>query len=1028
MSNPIQILTKEQQRIHDDPPAFNAEQRKAKFYFSVELQSLLSNVRGAKNKVFFVVSFIYFRETAQFFESAEPKDLMAACKRLGVERAPEWAEYNRTARKTHRETISAFFGFKPFTDDAKEIVKGETIKSLRSKRSPARCFRLVMESLKDNRIEIPLYGELAKIISYEYNQHHSDLVDIVKKHLAEDVRKKLDGLTEKPNTPDGSISSSYALTLTKRYSHSTRESKIRKNVGIHATLLESFELVKPVLDKLNLNNEGVKAFATMVEYDQVFQIKRKKDDDRYLHLVVFIANQFYRLQDVLAKILITLMTQTFNSAERDAKNELYKNRSKFKDNTHQVFDDAEDVVGQLNQIKNILQDAALNSEDKVALALKVIIGNQKKVEDTQVLLSEIKEQVNQLGGDDIFIRILKSKANSLQRSCKGILMGLTFDFESSNKDLVMAIKMYRECEGKVDANFPLGVIDKKYRGYINKDSEFDIDLYKVLLFHAVAKAIKSEALNLHHSHLYTSLEHDLISRERFKQDRDKLLSLAGMQEFSSYKKVMNELSLELDRQFHETNRRIIGNENSFIVSNGEEGFRVVSQRNTRLQDTDLVKQDKLALYPSENQISLVEALYSVNKATSFLEQFIHRKHKNIKDRPEDKTFFAGIMGLGNHLGAPKIAKLSQNTINESTLASAVSAYFSVENVRSAIDVLVHKTSQLPVANIFQANEEILTSSDGSKYIVLGESLNANYSFKYGGRDQVISAYTFIDSRNLFFYSTVISGAEYEAHYMLDGVLYNQVIKSTMHTTDTHGYSEAVSGLAHLLKVSFAPRIRDFQSKYLYSFKPRQHYKKLDYPVLPVEPIDKKLIEGNYEDILRLVVSIKLGETTASRVFRRMNSKSKHNPLYDAVKEFGRIPKTLHLLRYMDDEEYRSAIQRQLNKGESGNKLDRALAVGSPFFDQVEKEDQELVDSCKRLLKNVIVCWNYMHLSKLLKEASSNKEKQRIIDKICETSTVTYKHFQFQGEFPFSANRLVDSMNFNFADFLNPNIVVVMKDD
>jgi len=70
----------------------------------------------------------------------------------------------------------------------------------------------------------------------------------------------------------------------------------------------------------------------------------------------------------------------------------------------------------------------------------------------------------------------------------------------------------------------------------------------------------------------------------------------------------------------------------------------------------------------------------------------------------------------------------------------------------------------------------------------------------------------------------------------------------------------------------------------------------------------------------------------------------------------------------------------------------------------------------------------MHLSKRLKEASSNKEKQRIIDKICETSTVTYKHFQFQGEFPFSANRLVDSMNFNFADFLNPNIVVVMKDD
>ncbi len=313
------------------------------------------------------------------------------------------------------------------------------------------------------------------------------------------------------------------------------------------------------------------------------------------------------------------------------------------------------------------------------------------------------------------------------------------------------------------------------------------------------------------------------------------------------------------------------------------------------------------------------------------------------------------MGLGNHLGTRKIAKLSQNTINESTLESTVNGHFSIENVRNAIDVIVQKTSQLPVANLFRTDDGIHTSSDGQKYVVSYESLNANFSFKYGGRDQVLSAYTFIDSRNLFYYSTVISGEEREAHYMLDGVLHNKVVKSKIHSTDTHGYSEAVFGIAHLLNISFAPRIKKFQNQQLYSFSTKGKYKKLGYPVLPKGKIRESLFKEQYEDILRLVVSIKLGETSASRVFRRLNSYSKHNPLYEAIKEFGRIPKTLHLLRYMDDEEYRSVIHKQLNRGESGNKLDRALAVGSREYSEVDKDEQELTESCKRLLKNTIVC-------------------------------------------------------------------------
>jgi hypothetical protein len=53
--------------------------------------------------------------------------------------------------------------------------------------------------------------------------------------------------------------------------------------------------------------------------------------------------------------------------------------------------------------------------------------------------------------------------------------------------------------------------------------------------------------------------------------------------------------------------------------------------------------------------------------------------------------------------------------------------------------------------------------------------------------------------------------------------------------------------------------------------------------------------------VRLVASIKLKHTTASTLLKRLNSYSQQHPLYQAIKEFGKVVRILFLLRYMDDE-------------------------------------------------------------------------------------------------------------------------------
>ncbi|MBK9662535.1 MAG: Tn3 family transposase [Nitrosomonas sp.] len=73
-----------------------------------------------------------------------------------------------------------------------------------------------------------------------------------------------------------------------------------------------------------------------------------------------------------------------------------------------------------------------------------------------------------------------------------------------------------------------------------------------------------------------------------------------------------------------------------------------------------------------------------------------------------------------------------------------------------------------------------------------------------------SVYSTVDERNILWYSTVFSAAEQESAFVIDSLMHNDVIKSDIHSTDTHGYSEVIFGATHLLEFSYAPRIKNLK--------------------------------------------------------------------------------------------------------------------------------------------------------------------------------------------------------------------------
>jgi hypothetical protein len=243
-----------------------------------------------------------------------------------------------------------------------------------------------------------------------------------------------------------------------------------------------------------------------------------------------------------------------------------------------------------------------------------------------------------------------------------------------------------------------------------------------------------------------------------------------------------------------------------------------------------------------------------------------------------------------------------------------------------------------------------------------------------------------------------------------GLAMVDVIKSDIHSTDTHGYSEVIFASTYLLGFEFAPRIKGVGRQQLYAFKHRKHYEEQGYLLLPDHYIRENQFEDQWDDVLRFIATIRLKVTTASQLFKRLNSYSKQHPLYRALKEFGKIPKSLFILKYCDILEFRQAIEKQLNKIESSNKFSKAVSFGhSSEFMQSEKEDQEIAEACRRLIKNAAVCWNYLYLSQELATEKNDKRRAELIEAIRNGSVATWKHFNLHGEFDFSDERMVDSM-------------------
>lgn len=217
-----------------------------------------------------------------------------------------------------------------------------------------------------------------------------------------------------------------------------------------------------------------------------------------------------------------------------------------------------------------------------------------------------------------------------------------------------------------------------------------------------------------------------------------------------------------------------------------------------------------------------------------------------------------------------------------------------------------------------------------------------------------------------------------------------------HYTDTAGFTDHVFALMHLLGFWFAPRIRDLAEKKLYLPDSKIKYPSLD--PLVGSAVNIRQIQNHWDEILRLAASIKSGVVTASLILRKIGSYPRQNGLAIALRELGKIERTLYTLDWLQDVDLRRRVNAGLNKGEAKNALARAV-----FFNRLGEmrdrsfEHQRYRASGLNLVVAAIILWNTVYLEKAVQALRDHGQK--IDNKLLKNlSPLGWEHINLTGDY------------------------------
>jgi TnpA family transposase len=965
----------QRQRLTELPDPMDERELARYHTLSEEDLTVIGKRRRPETKMGFAVGLCYLRFPGRPLKPGErPPHNLLEYVAAQVGEAPAafegYAKNRDTTRREHLAEIMRTFGFRPFDAEARrELFEFLLPVSMGTDRGTV----LVEAALSEMRVRAivsPAITTVEELCWETRRDARESVLRKLTKDLSTEVRRRLDELLE---VPPGE---SRAPLIWLREPPSSPGPKNFQKIVDKLDFVRDLGL--PPNPGEGIHNNRLSQLAREGAKTTPQHLRRFDPDHRHATLVAYLSERVATLADEALDMHDRLVSEMLGKGEK-ARDENFRKRGKA----------INEKVSLYAAIGKALISARETGQDPYAV-IEDAVGWERFVQS----IEEAEELA--LPTDFDFLEHLEGQYRRLRGYAPVLLETFEFSAAPPAESLLEAVDVLKEMNAtgkrKVPDDAPTSFVKPRWERHVFDEGNIDRRFYEMSAITELKNGLKSGDVWVPGSRKYADFEDYLLPRstwERMQENCEETLPVAINPDLDEY---LAERSEELRRELTEVGRLISrGKLKDVRIEGGELRFK-----RAKTSVPKGMKELTQKVYDRMPRVKLTDLLVAVDSPTGFTKHFTHLKTG--EPAKDVEPILAAILADGTNLGLAKMADASAASedgrkLTFRRLAWADDWHLSEENYRKALAEIVNAHHRLPFS--VHWGEGKTSSSDGQRYRAGGHKdftsqVNARY-----GREPGVMFYTHVSDQYAPFYTKVINTTVRDATHVLDGLLYHESdLEIEEHYTDSEGYTDQVFGACHGLGFFFAPRIRDLKDKRLHVMDKPSRYPKL--ASLIGGRINVKDILQNWDEILRLISSIRLGTVSATMILGKLANYPRQNGLAKALREIGRIERTLFTLRWLQDPDLRQRVTAGLNKGEARNALARAV-----FFNRLgESRDRSYEDQMNRagglaLLTAAIAFWNAAHLPVAVEELRSRGENIPE-EKLSHLSPLGWEHITLTG--------------------------------
>ncbi|WP_318918930.1 Tn3 family transposase (plasmid) [Sinorhizobium medicae] len=598
-------------------------------------------------------------------------------------------------------------------------------------------------------------------------------------------------------------------------------------------------------------------------------------------------------------------------------------------------------------------------------------------------------------GRDNAISEIGPEYRTFKRSGPRFLKAFAFEGRKGTAPLraamVILTELYGDWRTPLPDGVPLGHIERRWQRYVITNGEVDRTHWELATYSALAGALAAGGIWVPSSRLHRSLETLLAP------NADAVPAQAA--DIPDAHVWLDARAAALDTALLGVLRGLPSGDPALFSG---DRLRFPKEPRTDLAERDDGRRFALNCYNLVPPTRITDVLSQVERWTGFTTHF---GHVSTGLPPgEERTFLAALIAEATNLGLSRMAEVC-GVASRRALLRMQTWHMREETFRAALACLTDAIHAEPMASWF--GEGWRASADGQAYYLggageAGGQVNAHY-----GRDPIVKIYTTITDRYAPLHQTVIAGTAGEAIHALDGILGHESSAnlSALHV-DGGGVSDIVFAVMHLLGLEFEPRIPRLSDRRLYAFEAPKRYGRL--APLFGHRLNRDLIVNHWSDIQRVIGAMRDRTVTPSLILKKLSAYRQQNSLAAALREIGRIERTLFTLRWFQDPGLRQLVTGELNKGEARNSLARAVAFHrlGRFRDR-GLENQQTRAAALNLVTAAIILFNCRYLDRAVGEL---RKRGMTLDPtlLSQLSPLGWDRINLTGDYVWSDNIELDA--------------------